>query len=132
MDTLHKRGFIFSATLIALALVLACSGCVTSRPYTKGERIAFAGAVAGQAWDVGSTAYAITQTDTLEEGNPIFAGMDDGELLASMFATKAALIGAAWLFCEWKPDARITVYSLIGGGGAAAGAWNTYNITNER
>jgi len=104
------------------------TGCATSRPYTKGERIAFAGAVAGQAWDMGSTAYAICGTDDFNETNPIFSDMDDGQMMASLFLTKAALIGGGYLLGEWKPNWRIGIYSIIGGTGAACGAANTYTM----
>jgi hypothetical protein len=110
------------------AMVIATSGCATSRPYTKGERIAFAGAVAGQALDMGTTAYFTYGVDGVEEGNPIFANAGDGELMASLFITKAALLGGGYLLGEWKPNWRTRIYSVIGCVGAGAGVANMYTI----
>ena len=127
----HKHGFTVSAALVALAIALASTGCATSRPYTKAERWAFAGAVAGQAWDVGSTAYAVTAYDNLSESNPMWDDMDDSELMVSMVLTKVALLGSGYLLGEWRPDWRVKIYSIIGGVGATAGAANTYLISQQ-
>ena len=131
MSKVHKHGFTAAAALVALAIALASTGCSTSRPYTKGERIAFGCAVAGQAWDMGSTYTAIYHTDNLAEANPIWSDLDDGELMVSMAITKAALIGAAYLIGEWRPSWRIGLWSVVGLGGAIPGASNTYLISEQ-
>ena len=131
VDRLHKHGMTFAAVLVAAAVALSLCGCTTSRPYTKGERIAFGCAVAGQAWDMGSTYTAIYHTDNLAEANPLWSDLDDGELMASMFVTKAALIGAAYLIGEWRPSWRIGLWSVVGLGGAIPGASNTYLINEQ-
>jgi len=115
MQKEHKRGFAVAAMLVALAIALMLSGCATSRPYTKGEKWALAGAVVGQAWDVGSTAYAVSNYDNLSESNPMWDDLDDQELMGAMLLTKAALLGGGYLLGEWKPDWRIKIYSVIGG-----------------
>ena len=129
MSKLHKHGFAVSAALVALAIALASTGCATSRPYTKGERWALGAAVAGQAYDLGTTAYFTYGTDNIEEANPVFSGMGDGELMASLLLSKVALVGGGYLLGEVKPDWRVKIYSVIGCFGAAAGVANTYTIS---
>jgi hypothetical protein len=131
MSKVHRNGFTFAAALVALAIALASTGCATSRPYTGREKAALGFAVAGQAWDVGSTAYAVSKYDNLSEANPFWDDLNDQELMCSMLLTKAAILGGGYLLGEWKPDWRVRIYSIIGGVGATAGAANTYLITQQ-
>ena len=117
-------------TVAAILAALILTGCATSRPYTKGEKWALAGAFAGQILlDTGSTAYAVYETTNIKEANGTWGDLDDGELIATMACSKLALIGLAYLVGEWQPDLRTPMYSALGTIGATAGAWNVYQIS---
>jgi hypothetical protein len=114
---------------VMAAMVIATSGCVSSRPYTKGEKLALGHAFVGQfIGDVGTTAYGLHKHDNMVEGNDVWGGSDDGSLITTMIFTKAAFIGGAYLIGEYKPDWRTFMFNSIGGMGDAFAAKNLYTI----
>jgi Na+/H+ antiporter NhaA len=129
MQKEHKRGFTAAAVMVAAAIALMCSGCATSRPYTKGEKWALGGAFIGQGADVLSTAVAISSYDNIEEGNQVWGDLEDGELIATMFLTKAAFIGCAYLVGEVKPNWRKPMFNCIGAVGGTFAAANVYTMS---
>ena len=129
-NKVQRNGMTFAAAMIAAAILIACSGCASTRSYTRGEKVAACGYWVGAAVDTVSTYEAVTGYDNLCEGNPLYSDLDDGQLLASMLVTKTIGFGIAYAVGEWRPDWRIGAYSFLGGAQMAAGL-NNFRIINE-
>ena len=98
-------------------IVLATSGCTSMTP-----RQHF---YAGQAFDVGSTYYALEVDGRFEEANPNSSGVE-GVIIMKIVAT-GIVEGCAHLFTEQAN----TLYKIGAFVGYCGGAWNTYQVTSR-
>lgn len=114
--------------ILAILLSLALCGCSTYRPYTGGEKTLMGAALTAQALDVATTSYALSQ-DGFSEGNAVWWGEGDGEILAGMLASKLVICGVAYLAGQAWPETRNWVWGIVGAGGAAASAWNIVQVS---
>ena len=110
-----------------LVLIMACSGCSSARPYTRSERTALAHALVGQSLDVVTTDAAL-QSGQMREANPIWGDPDNA---MPILIGKAAVLGLVWLYCEWRPQDRKSVWTILGVFGYGAAAWNTYQMIDN-
>jgi len=108
-----------------LAAAMAMQGCTSARPYTHRERVLFGHAIAGQSLDVLSTS-ALLSDDRFEEGNPLLPSD-----AASIAVVKLAVMGAAYLVGEAKPEWRESIWLALGIFGYGGAAWNTYQIIDN-
>jgi hypothetical protein len=118
-----------SMMLAAVVALLVCaSGCSSTRvPYTAGERRALVHAIVGQSLDVVTTDMALSSSESAE-GNPIWWNPEDA---GGMLAAKLAIMGAAYLVCEWQPSWRGWVWPSLGIAGYGAAAWNSWQMMDK-
>jgi hypothetical protein len=116
----------FPAILVALALC----GCSTYRPYTGAEKTLMGAALTAQALDVATTSYALSQPG-FSEGNAIWWGDNDSEILVGMLASKLVICGVVYLAGQAWPETRTWVWGIVGVGGASMAAWNTHQALSN-
>ena len=108
----------FSAALIAAAILIACSGCASMTPrqhFYMGKYGA----------DLGSTYYALEVDGRFEEANPSADGIE--EVIIMKLVVTGIVEGAAHLF----PERADTFYKIGAIAGYCGGAWNTYQIMSR-
>ena len=119
------------AAIVAILLAMLCGGCSTYRPYTPAEKTLMGTALTLQALDVATTSYALSQPG-FSEGNNLWWGDGDGEVLAAMLSTKVVVCGAAYLAGQAWPDARSWLWGAAAALGGGAAAWNAYQVIDNQ
>ena len=107
-----KRGLCFSAMLIALAVIIACTGCSTPRQHYY----------AGQGLDLATTYYALEVDGGFEEANPLADDMHDVVLL------KLAGVAVIETMAHLYPSHADTLYMIGSVIGYGAGIHNIYEV----
>lgn len=112
----------------AVLVVLALCGCSTYRPYTGAEKTLMGAALTAQALDVATTSYALSRPG-FDEGNAVWWGDGDGEIMVGMLASKIVICGVVYLAGQAWPETRKWTWGIVGAGGAAASAWNLVQVS---
>ena len=117
-DKVNRNGLMFSAAMMAAAILIACGGCASMTPrqhFYMGQYGA----------DLGSTYYALEVDGRFEEANPSADGIEE------VIVMKLVVTGIVEGLARLRPEQADTLYKIGAFIGYGAGVFNTYQVVSR-